>query len=157
MDKLPPQLWCYFSPKLGQKFPRPAMPIIPIYKCSKCNRNTNHKPKYIHGTVYPWKCANKQTKRLIWCVWDKSVLLLAARPLLRMIKIKDTKNPQYVVSYLRNVLTTLKKNWVKHSRRGMERKNKGPEGANCFSKDLVAFISDKGQGSEIIIGWMQLD
>ena len=32
------------------------------------------------------------------------------------------------------------------------RKNKGPEGANCFSKDLVAFISDKGQGSEIIIG-----
>ena len=25
-------------------------------------------------------------------MWDKSVLLLAARPLLRMIKIKDTKN-----------------------------------------------------------------
>ena len=26
-------------------------------------------------------------------MWDKSVLLLAARPLLRMIKIKDTKKP----------------------------------------------------------------
>ena len=48
MEKLPPQLWCFFSPKLGQKFPRPAMLIILIYKWSKLNKNTNHNPQYIH-------------------------------------------------------------------------------------------------------------
>ena len=46
-------------------------------------------------------------------------------------KDKRHKKPQYVVSYLRNVLTTLKKNWVKHSRKGRRsdvriRDQKGP-------------------------------
>ena len=127
MEKLPPQLWCYFSPKLGQKFPRPAMPIIPIYKCSKCNRNTNHKPKY---SLSLKMCLQTNKEIDLMCVGQIRPTTCRTPPF-KNDKDKRHKKPQYVVSYLRNVLTTLKKNWVKHSRKGRRsdvriRDQKGP-------------------------------
>ena len=134
MEKLPPQLWCYFSPKLGQKFPRPAMPIIPIYTCSKLNLGIYEKYKsqfQIHARyILSLKMCLQTNKEIdLMCVGQIPPTACHTPPF-KNDKDKRHKKPQYVVSYLRNVLTTLKKNWVKHSRRGRRtvriRDQKGP-------------------------------